>query len=97
MELHPVGEHGPPAYGRTNVSADARGARPRDARTGALTLVYFPLRPGGGLPTPPQTSGLGPKAAASNPSAESPRLRSSRIAAARLGMRLRKRKSSRTV
>jgi len=51
-------------------------------------------RPGNGLPATPKSADLLPTAAAANPSAVSPRLSSSRTAAARLGMRLLKRKSS---
>src|SRR5262245_26705847 len=36
MGLHAVGQYGPSARGRTNVSVDLGRARPRDARAGAL-------------------------------------------------------------
>src|SRR5262249_14533473 len=52
------------------------------------TSSYRPLRPGGILPLTPNSSDLVPKAADANPSAERPRFKSSRIAAARLGMRV---------
>src|SRR5262249_26105607 len=58
---------------------------------------YLVSRPFGVLPATPYSSDLLPKAAAPNPSAARPRFNNSRIAAARDGMRVLYRKSSKSV
>src|SRR5262249_6115035 len=60
-------------------------------------LSHRVLRPAGVLPLTPYSSDLEPKAATPNPSAARPRFRSSRTAAARLGIRVLYRKSSKRI